>query len=102
MTSAREARRLLDQVIAERGQLVPQVARIRRLAGAFHNRRRRRRVDVHEQRLDARAGEARAQGPVAVRTVVHRDARERVPLAEQHTVALMTLGVDDGERAHRR
>ena len=58
----------------------------------------RRRVDVHEQRFDMRSVETRTQGPVAMRAVVHRDSRERVPLAEQHTIAEVTFRVDHRKR----
>ncbi len=47
-------------------------------------------------------GERRAERPVAVRPVVHSDARERIPLAEENPIAHVSLRVDDVERGGAR
>ena len=88
------------QVIGQRGQLVAQVLRVRQIRRDVQDRRRGRRIDVHEPRLGQRSGVRRAQRPVAVRALVDADARERIPLAEQDPVALwplVSVDIEGGE-----
>ena len=96
----REARLL--QLIGDGGQLVAQVLDVRENpASTCEDGRRRRRVDVHVARVGQRAGVGRAERPVAVRALVDADARERIPLAEEHRVALTWPFVSRRRRRRR-
>ena len=94
--SERRARFL--QLIGERGQLVAEVLDVRQVGRDVQDRRRRGRVDVHEPGVGQRAGVGGTQRPVAVRAARTRRSRERIPLAEEHAIALVPLGVEHVER----
>ena len=85
------------QVIRESGELVSQVFDLRQIAVE-----RTMGVEAAES-MSMNASRAwalvsRAQRPVAVRSVVHGDPRKRIPLAEEHRVGVVSLGVADIER----
>ena len=103
MTSVVKRDRPLHQVKRESGELVLEVLDLRQIAVELDDRRRGRRVDVHEARLGLLALVERAQRPVAVRSVVHGHARKRIPLREEHRVFVVPFGVADieGRRSHQ-
>ena len=82
----------------ESGELVFQVLDLRQIAVEADDGRRGGRVDVHEARLGLLALVERAERPVAVRSVVHGDARKRIPFRKEHRVFGVPFRVADVER----
>ena len=89
--------RTILEVVGEGRQLVAQVLGIGQVRRDAEDGRGRRRVDVHESRFRKRSRIGLAERPVTVGALVDADARERIPLAEEHSIGLVAFGVRDVE-----
>ena len=94
--------RTILEVVGEGRQLVAQVLGIGQVGRDAEDGRGRRRVDVHESRFRKWSRIGRAERPVSVGALVDADARERIPLAEEHSIGLVAFRVRDVEPGDAR